>query len=141
MHEHAATAAAASAGAADAGASEPRSISLTLVSGYSGSGKSSLLKHVLSSPGGSNASRPAQRIGALVLNDGLELNLEPEPVKATTASSQRSGAKPNTLTVLDHGCICCMPGGQDVGQGVREMQQLAIEAGLDYDYLLIEGAG
>jgi hypothetical protein len=34
-----------------------------------------------------------------------------------------------------------MPGGQDVGQGVREMQQLAIEAGLDYDYLLIEGAG
>jgi G3E family GTPase len=97
---------------------------VTLLSGFVGSGKSTVLKHLLRAAG--------PRV-AVIVNDhiiGSPAEIDAPPVPAASAV-----APPQNWVALPQGCICCSLR-EDLLSAVRK---LAAEG--SYDYLLIESSG
>lgn len=99
----------------------PPALPITVVSGFLGSGKTSLIKHLLSNMG-------EQRIG-IVVNDLSELNVDAATIKGYVANPQED------VLPISGGCICCTMGG-DLGDKVDELAEKR-----ELDYLLVEGSG
>lgn len=95
-----------------------RPLPVTVISGFPGSGKTSLLNHLLAACGGMKV--------AVVVNDVPAENAE---VRADLPSDR------DQLTTLSDGCICCT-GRENL---LQEVLNLAAEG--TYDYLLIETSG
>lgn len=98
-------------------------VPVTVLSGFLGAGKTSVLNHVL------NNRKQRQRI-AVIVNDMSEVNIDADLVERGGFS--RSEEK---LVELSNGCICCTLR-EDLLVEVRRL----IENG-DIDYLLIESTG
>eukprot|EP01039_Chlorochromonas_danica_P003249 gene3249-3559_t len=96
---------------------------VTLLSGFLGSGKTTLVKHILESK------EHQQRI-ALIVNDMAELNIDASLVK----ESQVVQAK-QELVQMQNGCICCTLRA-DLIREIHRIQQLG-----QFDYLIIESTG
>jgi G3E family GTPase len=94
-------------------------IPVTVVSGYLGAGKTTLVNHLLRNPGG-------HRI-AVVVNDMGEVNIDAELVA--------SEAGEDGVVDLSNGCICC----RLQGDLVDEVDRLAERR--SFDYLLVEASG
>jgi len=119
----------------------PALLPVTVISGFVGAGKSSLLKHLLAHTG-------ARRV-AVIVNDRIVPNAgDPDAAPSTTRiAPARSGSMPavhaqaapapeqERLIEMPRGCICCSLR-EDLLVAVR---QLAAEG--KYDYLLIESGG
>ena len=94
-------------------------IPVTVLSGYLGAGKTTLVNHLLANPG--------DRRIAVILNDMGEVNVDAELV---ARENDDEG-----IVDLSNGCICC-----------RLQDDLLTEAGRladarEYDYLLVESSG
>lgn len=97
---------------------------VTVLSGFLGAGKTTVLKHVLANSGG-------LRI-ALIVNDMSELNVD----AAEVARAQSAlGRQADRLVELSNGCICCTLR-EDL---LEQVAELAREG--RFDYLLIESTG
>lgn len=90
---------------------------VTLLSGFLGAGKTSLLNHLLANPGG-------RRIGVIV-NDLSAVNVDAGLVVRTNQE----------LVELSNGCICCTLRDELIAQVVR------LARSNDLDYLVIESTG
>ena len=99
-----------------------KKLPVTALSGFLGSGKTSLIKHILSSNYGYKI--------ALIVNDIGEINIDAELIKKSdlTKTSEK-------LVEMSNGCICCTLR-EDL---LLEIEKLAISD--KYDYLLIESSG
>lgn len=100
-----------------------KQIPVTVLSGYLGSGKTTVLNHVLNNRQGLKV--------AVIVNDMSEINIDAELV-AAGANLSRTEEK---LVEMSNGCICCTLR-DDL---LKEVQKLAEEG--RFDYILIESTG
>jgi G3E family GTPase len=97
---------------------------VTVLSGFLGAGKTTVLNHVL-------ANREGKRV-AVIVNDMSEINMDAELVANGKANLSRTE---ETLVEMTNGCICCTLR-DDL---LKEVSRLAREG--RFDYLLIESTG
>ncbi|WP_072563468.1 zinc metallochaperone GTPase ZigA [Granulibacter bethesdensis] len=109
---------------------QDRRLPVTVLSGFLGAGKTTLMNHVLHN-------RDGLRV-AVIVNDMSEVNIDADLIRADMASDGTGGAvarTQETLVEMSNGCICCTLR-DDL---LIEVRRLA-EAGR-FDYLLIESTG
>ncbi|WP_307603815.1 GTP-binding protein [Variovorax boronicumulans] len=102
---------------------DTRRLPVTVLSGFLGSGKTTVLNHVLRNRGGMKV--------AVIVNDMSEVNIDAEDV-ARNASLQRGT---DQLVEMSNGCICCTLR-SDLLDHVGELARANA-----FDYLLIESTG
>ena len=102
-------------------------VPLTIVSGFLGSGKTSLLNHLLTQSGPENApsENGGRRITAMV-NDFGALNIDAELI----------AAKHGNQIALANGCVCCSIGDDLMRSFMDVMQQSPLP-----DHIVIEASG
>ena len=98
-------------------------IPVTLLTGYLGSGKTTLINHVLSNQEGYKC--------AVIVNDIGEVNIDAELIQKTGVVTQ----KDENLVPLSNGCICCTLKVDLINQ-IAEL----VKSG-KFDYILIEASG
>lgn len=97
---------------------------VTVLTGFLGAGKTSLLSHVISN-------REGLRV-AVIVNDMSEVNIDASLIRDGGGNLSHTT---ETLVELSNGCICCTLR----GDLLAEVRRLAEDG--RYDYLLIEGTG
>ncbi len=97
---------------------------VTVLAGFLGAGKTTILNHVL-------RNREGRRV-AVIVNDMSEINIDADLVRDGGADLSRTN---ETLVELTNGCICCTLRDDLLG----EVRRLAAEG--RFDYLLVEGTG
>lgn len=96
---------------------------VTVLNGYLGAGKTTVLNHVLNNRNGLKV--------AVIVNDLSEVNIDAELIKDGGGLSRTN----ETLVEMSNGCICCTLR-EDL---LREVERLAKEN--RFDYILIESTG
>ena len=105
-------------------ANDFKSLPVTVLSGFLGAGKTTILNHVLNN-------RSGLRV-AVIVNDMSEINIDATLVENGGAELSRTE---ETLVEMSNGCICCTLR-DDL---LKEVSRLASEQ--RFDYLLIESTG
>jgi G3E family GTPase len=101
-----------------------RKLPVTVLSGFLGSGKTTLMNHVLNN-------RHGLRV-AVIVNDMSEVNIDADLIRNGAADLSRTN---ETLVEMTNGCICCTLR-DDL---LKEVSRLAHDG--RFDYLLIESTG
>lgn len=102
---------------------QERKIPVTVLSGYLGAGKTTILNHVLNNRDGLKV--------AVIVNDLSEVNIDAELVRDGGGLSRTE----EKLVEMSNGCICCTLR-DDL---LQEVEKLAKEG--RFDYILIESTG
>ncbi|EHS57736.1 GTP-binding protein [Paenibacillus sp. Aloe-11] len=100
-----------------------KAMPVTVLSGYLGAGKTTILNHVLNNRDGMKV--------AVIVNDMSEVNIDAELVKKEGGLSRTE----EKLVELSNGCICCTLR-EDL---LLEVKKLAEQG--EFDYILIESTG
>ncbi|HSQ41658.1 MAG TPA: GTP-binding protein [Fibrobacteraceae bacterium] len=96
---------------------------MTILSGFLGAGKTSLLNHILNNQEGMRV--------ALIVNDMAEINIDAMTVANQSAIVQAD----SEIVQMTNGCICCSLR----SELLTEVRKLAMEG--SFDYMLIEASG
>lgn len=102
---------------------KPNTIPVTVLCGYLGSGKTTMLNHILNN-------RENLKV-AVIVNDMSEINVDADIIHAGSELSRTE----EKLVEMSNGCICCTLR-EDL---LKEVEKLAQEG--RFDYILIESTG
>lgn len=102
----------------------PRRLPVTVISGFLGSGKTTLINHLLNNANG--------RRFAIIVNDMAEVNIDADLVRARGAGLSFSE---ESLVEMTNGCICCTLR-EDLLTEVKRLAQMH-----EFDALVIESTG
>ena len=102
---------------------EFKSVPITLITGYLGSGKTTLINHILRNAKGHKM--------AVIVNDIGEVNIDAELIEENGIVA----GKDENLVALSNGCICCTLK-QDL---IKQLADLVKQQ--KYDHILIEASG
>lgn len=102
---------------------ETKEIPVLLLTGYLGSGKTTLVNHILSNKRGIKF--------AVIVNDLGEVNIDAELIQ----KGGIVGKKDESLVALQNGCICCTLKA-DLIEQLQEIMQMQC-----FDYIVIEASG
>ncbi|MFC6331027.1 GTP-binding protein [Paenibacillus septentrionalis] len=102
---------------------EEKKLPVTVLSGYLGAGKTTILNHVLNNRSGLKV--------AVIVNDLSEVNIDADLIQGGGGLSRTD----EKLVEMSNGCICCTLR-EDL---LREVERLAMEN--RFDYILIESTG
>eukprot|EP00730_Choanoeca_flexa_P014882 TRINITY_DN6668_c0_g1_i2.p1 TRINITY_DN6668_c0_g1~~TRINITY_DN6668_c0_g1_i2.p1 ORF type:complete len:496 (+),score=164.96 TRINITY_DN6668_c0_g1_i2:71-1489(+) len=102
----------------------PGSLPVTLLSGFLGAGKTTMLKHLLTN-------NTAGKKFALLVNDMAEYNVDAELIKHANVEQTSL----DSMITMENGCICCTLRG-DLLEAIAD-----IAAKKEFDYILIESTG
>eukprot|EP00945_MAST-04E_sp_MAST-4E-sp1_P008144 g8144.t1 len=126
----------------DVGEEERPPTPVTLLSGFLGAGKTTMLKHILENKAG-------LKIGCVV-NDVASVNIDAKLVRNQHSATTGAGAEeadkttvqslnPDTVE-LQNGCVCCSVS-EELVQTIDDLLQLADMRGDVYDFIVIESSG
>ena len=101
----------------------PKSIPITILTGYLGAGKTTLVNRLLAAPQGLKI--------AVIVNDIGEINIDATLIEQKGQVSQAE----NNLVALTNGCICC-----SLQTDLAE-QIIKLIGSQSFDYILIEASG
>lgn len=111
-----------------AGAADVKPIPITLLSGFLGAGKTTMLQHILQNKAG-------LRVG-VVVNDVAAINID-----ASLIAVKGGGSNAHEDTVeLQNGCACCSAA-EELLQSVEKLMDLADQRGIPWDHVVIEASG
>ena len=105
-------------------------VPLTFVSGFLGSGKTTMLKHVLENKEG-------RRVG-VVVNDVAEVNIDAK-LLARAQMADEDNEYEDTVE-LENGCACCTAG-PDLMDSILKLIRLSIRRDITYDRIVVEMSG
>ena len=121
-------------------------IPVTLLSGFLGAGKTTMLKHILENKAG-------LKVGCVV-NDVASVNIDAKLVRNQQSSSNKEGTdgksgtgdkstiqslNPDTIE-LQNGCVCCTVS-EELIQTIFGLLQICDVRGDLYDFIVIESSG
>ena len=122
---------AAAAGGDEKAVKQQQPISVTILSGFLGTGKTTLLQHLLTNSEG-------LKIGAVV-NDMGAVNIDAKLVTQRNGEETMVG-EPEDFIELSNGCVCCSSGDDLLG-ALAELVSLSFMRGTAYDHLVVECSG
>uniref|UniRef100_A0A0G4G6G2 CobW/HypB/UreG nucleotide-binding domain-containing protein n=1 Tax=Chromera velia CCMP2878 TaxID=1169474 RepID=A0A0G4G6G2_9ALVE len=114
----------------------PQEIPVTILSGFLGTGKTTMIKHIL-------ANREGRRV-AIVVNDFAESNIDARMLEKEIGievkdalSEAREGAEKavSPLLEISNGCMCCTAAAE-LGDALKELARSG-----DYDAIVVESSG
>eukprot|EP00965_Chrysotila_dentata_P146929 4850636-Pleurochrysis_carterae.AAC.6 len=115
-------------------------VPLTILSGFLGSGKTTMLTHILNN-------KDDVRVG-VVVNDVAAVNIDAKLVQrgdergseADSAVGSELTAWGDDLVQLSNGCACCSAG-DDLFASLAELISLSLSRGMPYDHIVVESSG
>ncbi|EKX54518.1 hypothetical protein GUITHDRAFT_99995 [Guillardia theta CCMP2712] len=105
-------------------------VPLTFICGFLGSGKTTMLKHVLENQEG-------KRVGVIV-NDVAEVNIDAKLISKKQMSDEDETY--SDTVELENGCACCTAGG-DLMDSILKLIRLSIRREISYDRIVVEMSG
>lgn len=116
------------------GDGENNIIPITILSGFLGAGKTSLLQHMLSNNEGKKI--------AVIVNDVASVNIDSKLVRGQIVSGEEAAAKPAGIVELQNGCACCSISGELLSS-VSELMTLSDMRQDDekFDHIVVEMSG
>lgn len=114
----------------------PRKVPVTILSGFLGSGKTTLVRHILTSPDhGRRIAVIENEFGGGDVGDGGDGD-KSLSVETMIATDGHDGSSLSDFIELPNGCVCCT-----VKDSLVETLELLLAKRADLDYILIECSG
>ena len=103
---------------------------VSLLAGFLGSGKTTMLSHILEN-------REGMKVGVIV-NDMATVNVDGSTIRRLLPGTS---GETSDMIELQNGCVCCGPDAGQLAPAVFRLKETGVERGEPFDHIVIELSG